>query len=67
MAASTLHRRDDTNPKALWKEKLCVQGSRTGVWEEPLYLLGWEEGSMNWNSTRQVPSEICWCCRLCSS
>lgn len=37
------------------------------MWEGSLYLLGWEEGSMNLNSTRQVPSESCWCCRLCSS
>lgn len=31
------------------------------------YRLGWEDGSMNWNSTKQVPSGSSRCCRLFNS
>ncbi len=32
-----------------------------------LYLLGWDDGNMNWKSTAHVPSCSWWCWRLFSS
>lgn len=54
-------------PLSMKSSVLCLSRSGLETLMGTAIRLGWEEGSMNWNSTTQVPSGSSRCCRLFSS